>query len=100
MGVAAFELGVGLADLRQRVDVRDRHLELPVGDQPGQFVRVRSGKRHGGGGARELAHHQIAATEQTMLLEDQATGKASEMEDRLTEQLVERGGLWSRSVQE
>jgi len=35
-----------------------------------------------------------------MLLEDQATGKASEMEDRLTEQLVERGGLWSRSVQE
>jgi predicted DNA-binding mobile mystery protein A len=50
--------------------------------------------------ARELAHHQIAATEQTMRLEDQATGKASEMENRLTEQLLERGGLWSRSAQE
>ena len=50
--------------------------------------------------ARELAHHQIIATEQTMRLEDQATGKTSEMEDRLTEQLVERGGLWSRSAQE
>jgi predicted DNA-binding mobile mystery protein A len=50
--------------------------------------------------ARELAHYQIAATEQTMRLEDQATDKAREMEDRLTEQLVERGGLWSRSVQE
>ena len=37
MGVAAFELGVGLADLRQRVDVRDRHLEVPVGDQAGQL---------------------------------------------------------------
>lgn len=47
--------------------------------------------------ARELAHWQVAATEQTMRLEDQATGKASEMEDRLTEQLIERGGLWSRS---
>ena len=31
MGVAAFELGVGLADLRQRVDVRNRHLEVSVG---------------------------------------------------------------------
>lgn len=50
--------------------------------------------------ARELAHHEIAATEQTMRLEGQATGKASEMEDRLTEQLVERGGLWGRSAQE
>jgi len=35
-GVAAFELDVGLADLRQRVDVRDRHLEVSVGDQAGQ----------------------------------------------------------------
>jgi hypothetical protein len=35
-----------------------------------------------------------------MRLEDQATGKAMEMEDRLTEQLVERGGLWSHSAQE
>src|SRR5580700_961977 len=50
--------------------------------------------------ARELAHHQIAATEQTMRLEGQATGKESEMEERLTEQLVERGRLWSRSAQE
>jgi NAD(P)-dependent dehydrogenase (short-subunit alcohol dehydrogenase family) len=35
--VAAFELGIGLADLRQRVDVRDRHLELPAGEQAGQL---------------------------------------------------------------
>jgi predicted DNA-binding mobile mystery protein A len=50
--------------------------------------------------ARELAHYQIAATEQTMRLEGQATGKAREMEDRLTEQLLERGGLWSRRAPE
>lgn len=50
--------------------------------------------------ARELAHSQIAATEQTMRLEDQATGKTSELEDRLTEQLVERGRLWGRSAHE
>jgi predicted DNA-binding mobile mystery protein A len=50
--------------------------------------------------ARELAHYQIAATEQTMRLEDQATDKAREMEDRLTEHLVKRGRLWSRSAQE
>jgi predicted DNA-binding mobile mystery protein A len=50
--------------------------------------------------ARELAHYQIAATEQTMRLEDQATGKAREMEDRLTEHLVKRGRLWSHSAQE
>ena len=37
VGVAAFELGVGLADLCQRVDVRDRHLEVSVGDQAGQL---------------------------------------------------------------
>ena len=48
--------------------------------------------------ARELAHRQVAATEQTMRLEDQATGQASEMEDRLTEQLLARGGLWSRGT--
>ena len=45
--------------------------------------------------ARELAHLQVAAVEQTMRLEDQATGKASEMEDQLAERLLERGGLWS-----
>ena len=50
--------------------------------------------------ARELAHWQVAATEQTMLLEHQATGTASEIEDRLAEQLIERGGLWSRSADE
>lgn len=49
--------------------------------------------------ARELAHYQVAATEQTMRLEDQATGTAKEMEDRLAKQLVERGRLWSRGAQ-
>lgn len=44
--------------------------------------------------ARELAHWQVAAVEQTMRLEDQATGQAQEMEDQLTEQLLDRGGLW------
>jgi predicted DNA-binding mobile mystery protein A len=47
--------------------------------------------------ARELAHQQVAAIEQTMRLEDQATRATSEMEDQLTEQLLERGGLWSQS---
>jgi predicted DNA-binding mobile mystery protein A len=45
--------------------------------------------------ARELAHSQVSAVEQTMRLEDQATGQAREMEDELTERLLERGGLWS-----
>jgi predicted DNA-binding mobile mystery protein A len=49
--------------------------------------------------ARELAHWQVAAVEQTMRLEDQATGQAKEMEDQLTEQLLERGGLWSDAPQ-
>jgi predicted DNA-binding mobile mystery protein A len=44
--------------------------------------------------ARALAHWQVAAVEQTMRLEDQATGQAKEMEDHLTEQLLARGGLW------
>ena len=44
--------------------------------------------------ARELARRQVAAVEQTMRLEDQATGTASEMEERFAEQLLERGGLW------
>lgn len=46
--------------------------------------------------ARELAHQQVAATEQTMRLEDQATYATSEMEEQLTQQLLERGGLWSQ----
>jgi predicted DNA-binding mobile mystery protein A len=47
--------------------------------------------------ARELAHRQVVAIEQTMRLEGQATRATSEMEDQLTEQLLERGGLWSQS---
>jgi predicted DNA-binding mobile mystery protein A len=49
--------------------------------------------------ARELAHWQVAAVEHTMRLEDQATGKAREMEDQLIERLLERGGLWSDTAQ-
>jgi predicted DNA-binding mobile mystery protein A len=45
--------------------------------------------------ARELAHWQVAAVEQTMSLEDQATGQTQGMEDQLTQQLLDRGGLWS-----
>jgi len=45
--------------------------------------------------ARELAHWQVAAVERTMSLEDQATGQARELEDQLTQQLLDRGGLWS-----
>jgi len=45
--------------------------------------------------AREVAHRQVSAVEQTMRLEDQATGRAKEMEDQLVSQLLERGGLWS-----
>jgi predicted DNA-binding mobile mystery protein A len=45
--------------------------------------------------ARELAHRQVSAVEQTMRLEDRATGRAKEMEDQLVSQLLERGGLWS-----
>jgi predicted DNA-binding mobile mystery protein A len=45
--------------------------------------------------AGELARRQVEAVEQTMRLEDQATGKAKEMQDQLAEQLLEHGGLWS-----
>jgi transcriptional regulator with XRE-family HTH domain len=45
--------------------------------------------------AGELAHWQVAAVEQTMSLEDQATGQTQEMEDQLTQQLLDRGGLWN-----
>ena len=48
--------------------------------------------------ARELAHRQVSAVEQTMRLEDQATGRAKEMEDQLVGQLLERGGLWSHTT--
>jgi hypothetical protein len=43
----------------------------------------------------ELAHWQVAAVEQTMSLEDQATGQTQEMEDQLTQRLLDRGGLWN-----
>ena len=46
--------------------------------------------------AGRLAHAQIASVEQNMRLEDQATGATREMEDQLTEELIERGGLWSQ----
>ena len=42
----------------------------------------------------ELAHWQVAAVEQTMSLEDQATRQIQEMEDQLTHQLLDRGGPW------
>jgi predicted DNA-binding mobile mystery protein A len=44
--------------------------------------------------ARELAHEQATAVEQTMLLEGQQTGQVSAMEEKLARQLLERGGLW------
>jgi predicted DNA-binding mobile mystery protein A len=45
--------------------------------------------------ARELARLQVAAVEQTMRLEDQATGQPGTLEDQLTERLLNRGQLWS-----
>lgn len=48
--------------------------------------------------ARHLASRQISAVEQTMQLENQETGAAKEMEDQLTERLLERGGLWSEDA--
>jgi predicted DNA-binding mobile mystery protein A len=45
--------------------------------------------------AREVARWQVAAAEQTMCLEDQATGQRAELEDQVTERLLERGGLWN-----
>jgi predicted DNA-binding mobile mystery protein A len=49
--------------------------------------------------ARELARDQIAAVERTMLLEDQATGQTSELEERLAAELIRRGRLWGGSGQ-
>ncbi|HEY2578505.1 MAG TPA: mobile mystery protein A [Streptosporangiaceae bacterium] len=48
--------------------------------------------------ANQLAHQQAAAVEQTMRLEDQATGLTSELERQLAERLLERGGLWSNAI--
>jgi len=44
--------------------------------------------------AQELAHFQVAAVEQTMRLEDQATGDTRELEERIAHRLLERGELW------
>jgi predicted DNA-binding mobile mystery protein A len=46
--------------------------------------------------ARELAHYEVAAVEQTMRLEDQATGDTRELEDRIARRLLESGDLWER----
>src|SRR5580693_151885 len=45
--------------------------------------------------ARELAREQVAAVAQTMRLEDQATDQSADLEDQLTQRLIERGSLWS-----
>jgi predicted DNA-binding mobile mystery protein A len=45
--------------------------------------------------ARELAREQVAAVAQTMRLEDQATDRSADLEDQLTQRLIERGSLWS-----
>lgn len=45
--------------------------------------------------AQQLARREVAAVQQTMRLEDQATGQVSDLEKRLTEQLMQRGGLWA-----
>jgi predicted DNA-binding mobile mystery protein A len=45
--------------------------------------------------ARQVAHRQLAAVEQSMRLEDQATGDTSVMEEQLARQLMEQGGLWN-----
>lgn len=45
--------------------------------------------------AHEIAHYQVAAVEQTMRLEDQASGATQELVERLARQLLERGGLWT-----
>lgn len=45
--------------------------------------------------ARELAHLQVAAVEQTMRLEDQATGATGELEERVTRRMLESGNLWA-----
>lgn len=78
---------IGLATLRRAADAVGCDLVyLLVPRQPlGEVVRER---------ARELAHEQAAAAEQTMLLEGQQTGQADAVEDQLTRQLLQRGGLW------
>ena len=50
--------------------------------------------------ASELAHFQVAAVEQTMRLEDQATGDTTELEDRIARRLLESGDLWGAADHE
>jgi predicted DNA-binding mobile mystery protein A len=45
--------------------------------------------------ARELAHLQVAAVEQTMRLEDQATGATRELEDLVARRMLESGNVWA-----
>lgn len=45
--------------------------------------------------ARELARDHAAAVEQTMMLEGQATGLTSELEEQFARRLIEGGGLWN-----
>lgn len=45
--------------------------------------------------ARQLARREVAAVYQTMRLEDQAAGLTPELEEQLTERLLQRGGLWA-----
>src|ERR1700729_3174537 len=82
---------IGLGTLRRAADALGCDLVyLLVPRRPlGEVVRDR---------ARELARRQVAAVEQTMRLEDQATDAVSEMEERLTRELLDRGGLWSDSA--
>jgi enoyl-CoA hydratase/carnithine racemase len=44
--------------------------------------------------AREIARPLAASVEHTMLLENQATGRMSVIEDAIAGELIERGGLW------
>jgi len=50
--------------------------------------------------ASALAHFQVAAVEQTMRLEDQATGDTTELEDRIARRLLESGDLWGTADHE
>jgi predicted DNA-binding mobile mystery protein A len=44
--------------------------------------------------AREVARWQVAAVDQTMRLEDQATDDTRSLEEQVARRLLERGGLW------
>jgi predicted DNA-binding mobile mystery protein A len=45
--------------------------------------------------AQDLARSHAAAVEQTMRLEDQGTGRESELEAEIARQILERGNVWS-----